>query len=168
MVGGDSFRFCGSRGEKKRKLPSEYEHLVGVGEHAGLVATSGVRRVSFGRDEFPLPGFRIEGVEVVEGFPFVVDSSVSSEEVDFLFVEDGGVVRDGGRSSDLAFLVFGRSTGFLVGWLVPGPVAGLQDIGVIESELGGVLASEDQHFVILDLAGGVVGSGVGNITLDKD
>lgn len=83
------------------------------------MATSGFRRVAFCFGFSPFEGVEVHFVEIVEGGPLVVDSSVASEDDDFVLVVGHGVVGSGFGASDFAHGVFGWALGFLVGGLVP-------------------------------------------------
>jgi hypothetical protein len=123
------------------------------------VSASGFRLETAGFEFSPLEGFTVEGVEVVEGLSFVGDTSVATEDVNFSIVEGGGVVGSGLGSTDFGFSILRLGSGLLVRGLRPLEVGSLEDIGVIESLVGGIVASEDEEFVGSNGAGSVVGSG---------
>jgi hypothetical protein len=64
------------------------------------VSSSSLWRVVAGNDLVPLFCLEVEGVQVVEGNSLVVDTTMSSEEVDLLVVEDGSRVGSGGWRAD--------------------------------------------------------------------
>ena len=127
------------------------------------MATSGFRRVAFCFGFSPFEGVEVHFVEIVEGGPLVVNSSVASEDDDFVLVVGHGVVGSGFRPSDFAHGVFGWALGFLVGGLVPLEGGEFEVEAVVVALVGGVAATEDEHPVLADLACGMEGSTVGEV-----
>ena len=142
---------------------SEDEKFVLLGQEGGQVATSGFGRVAFCLGFSPFEGVEVHFVEIVEGGPLVVDSSVASEDDDFVLVVGHGVVGSGLGPSDFAHGVFGWALRFLVGGLVPLEGGELEVEAVVVAFVGGVAAPEDEHPVLADLACGVEGSTVGDV-----
>ena len=102
------------------KVPSsENNQFIFLGQQTCQVTTSGFRRVSFCFGFSPFKSIKVEFVEVVESSALVVDSSVASENDDFVLIVSHGVVGSGLWSSNLAHSVFRRSLGFLIGGLMP-------------------------------------------------
>ena len=104
-----------------REVPApEDQELVLVGEDGGGVASSWLWRVPHGGDLLPLEFIlHIQLVDVVEGCPLVVHSSMSSEDVHFALVVSGRVVGSGLRCSNFRPGVLRLSNRLLVGWLEP-------------------------------------------------
>ena len=140
---------------------SEDEEFIFLGQEGCQVTTSGFGRVTFCFDFSPFEGVEVHFVEVVEGGSLVVDSSVASEDDDFVLVVGHGVVGSGFGASDFAHGVFGWALGFLVGGLVPLEGGELEVEAVIVTLVRGVAATEDEHLVLADLACGMEGSTVG-------
>lgn len=63
------------------------------------------------------------------------------------------------RGTDLAFGVLRLCPALLVGWFLPDVLRELEDVYIVETEVTGVVASEDEEFILADGTGGVISSG---------
>lgn len=78
----------------------------------------------FGRGPFclgfsPLECIQIEFIKVIEGCSVVIDSSVTTEYNDFVFIRGHRVIGSWFRPSDLGHCIFRDPAGFLIGGLGP-------------------------------------------------
>ena len=76
-----------------------------------------------------------------------------------------GVVGPRLRCTYLTLCVLWLTATLLVGWFLPDVFRQLQDVDIIESEVGGVVATEDKQFVLSNGTGGVVGPREGDLSL---
>ena len=147
------------------RVPSSIDVDFSVtGEHT--VSTSSIRNVSGeGFDLLPSLGLEIEGVKVVEGNSGVVETSVTSEQVNLSVVEGGSRVGSGSRGSDGRVKVFGII--FIVSNSLPSDFSLVDgDVpAVVKSGLGTVVTTENEDLIFLGGGDGdVLGSRKGNIT----
>ena len=83
------------------------------------MTTSGLRGISFSLWLPPLECVEVQFIDIVEGSALIIDSSVSSENDDFIFEVGHRVVGTRLWSSNFAHCILGRSLGFLIGRLGP-------------------------------------------------
>jgi hypothetical protein len=81
----------------------------------------------------PLVSFQVNDENIIEDLSLESDTTDSTEDHDTIANSGCGVVRTWVWGTDFGFGVFGLTTGFLVGWLLPGPsVSDFEEITVIE------------------------------------
>jgi hypothetical protein len=121
VVPGFSFKIIDEDiAELTHEVPSSENHkFVLLSEDTCQMTASRFRRVSLGLGFTPFKCVKIQFVEVVEGSSLIVDTTMASEDDDFIFVVGHGVVGSGFWSSNLAHGVFRRPLGFLVRRLMP-------------------------------------------------
>jgi hypothetical protein len=75
------------------------------------MASSGERAVAFdGIKLGPFGGFTIEDIEIVEGNTLIVDTAMTSEDIDFVLMVGGRTIGTRLWSTYLAFSIFGLIT----------------------------------------------------------
>jgi len=90
---------------------------------------------------------------------------MSTEHIHFAGMEVTRVIGSWLGSTYFAFGVFGFRATFLVGRFFPVELRQLEDVDVVEAEVAGVVAAEDEEFVLADGTGSVVGSSQRSLSL---
>jgi hypothetical protein len=123
---------------------------------------SGVTRprsgsLSIGLLFLPLIGLKVDDKDIIEDLSLETNTTDSTENQHAVTNSCGGVMRTGIGSTDFGFGVFGFTTSFLVGGLLPDPgVTNFEEITVVKSLGGGEHTSEIiDHFTILVSNGAV-------------
>ena len=116
------------------EVPPSKNHQLFFLCHEGCSMTaSSFRRVAFSFGLTPFKGIKVEFIEVVEGSPLVVDTSMSSKNDNLIFEVGHGVVGSWFGSTDLGHGILGRANGLLVGRLEPLELGELKVVGVVEA-----------------------------------
>lgn len=111
------------------------------------MTSSWLRRIVSILDLLPLLSVKVESEHIVKSHSRVVDTTVATENVDFIVNNGGRSIGSRARSTGWTFLVT-RSLGFLSFSSFPGEVLGNQEPGIVETNLGCSVTAEDENFVV--------------------
>ena len=106
--------------ELEVKVPSTEDHHLGLLGHEGRdMSSSWFWWVSFWLGLSPLKSIQIQLINIIEGSPLIVNSTMPTEDNQLILVVDHGVVSSWLWSSNFGHSVFWWSNRFLIGGLVP-------------------------------------------------
>ena len=106
--------------ELKVEVPStEDHHLRLMGHYCGNMTSSWFWWVSFWFWFSPFKSVEVQLINVIEGSSLIVNTTMSSENNQFIFVVDHGVICSWLWSTDLGHSILWWSNRFLIGWLIP-------------------------------------------------
>jgi len=123
--------------------------LVVRREHT--VASSAFWRIVEWRNLLPALGLKVEAVQVIVGDSLIVQTSVTTEQVDLSAVQARTAVGSGSWCTDLGLLV--GLVGLVVPNLVPFQVFDVEEPGVVQSGLWVMMSSKHEDFTVLVVSG---------------
>lgn len=95
----------------------------------------------------PLLGLKIVGEDIIKARPLIEKSTMTSIDVDLVFVEATSSICTGRGTSNCGFLVF--LNGLVTLGACPGVVFCIEEPGVIQAHFRRLMTSKNEHFVIL-------------------
>jgi hypothetical protein len=142
-------------------VPSTVGKELSFGTENGVSTTSKGKglKADDGFQVFPGLVFTVESVNVIERDTGVVQTTMSTIDVDLALVVAGGGVSTRRRSTDRGFFVL--SHGLVSGAAGPGVVLDVEDPGVIEAGSRISVPSEDEHLVVTDGQSNMLSTGLG-------